>query len=723
MSNPFIVPEQPEKSYLTDAELAVFERGWIKTSKSRVMLSQSTDAWEGEVYEELIKQHPWMARLTVKSQLTQVSEEGAGVGYFVVMSKQVPAAAIGSEGIPTVTVPIIIRDFRLFPLDVYGYRQKYYPISEERVIRTLRVRDIFTETDRREFRQSIRSDSAIQEGLTARDRIRGSHSGLPSKFSEAQVRECVQQGVSVDSWRRIPENLEALQKFPASPVETFVQSRTKESGAFWELTDERCTRTPIYESDERGRTVIGETVEVPLSIADTKLSSVDYDLLLQNRWLVTSLRSPSDVEKRSFEVRDPEPEEEWVSVKESAADSGSLVVVRGGGKVPFEGRGVVICSPGSGECGGGSPLGVLTAKGLITDTYDFIMLPAVAGNVVALTDLHSWRSEQRGGFAVLWEENGKIVGKALHGVSAIGSAVKTDDGLAIYSKRCNGELDVFLLAPGVQQSFQYVKGTQRVTCVPDSAILVPTYHRCDEEYPESERMFLPETLLGLPTTPPEILTRDYGSRIDVPKGVEDVIAGASASVDYAPGDTFRITLSSDSRLPNSPFLEHNLLEKQACAYLVLSGASSAAAQEALKVAREEGSFLLHFNPVEADVTLRAADKVAEKLSSVKNDPALAEHSQRAWEAATELRKMKLSAAGAERSVDAVLQLGFLSPQNLLKFVDLLPDFEEALASLTALLVASRLGLEEVPEESCEAAVQSLEPVIRGLRSIEYALVH
>ena len=71
------------------------------------------------------------------------------------------------------------------------------------------------------------------------------------------------------------------------------------------------------------------------------------------------------------------------------------------------------------------------------------------------------------------------------------------------------------------------------------------------------------------------------------------------------------------------------------------------------------------------------------------------------------------------TVDKVLSLGFINPENVQTFVGWLPDIEEALGKLAGLLLAVRLGLEDVPEDSVKSAMERVDEVISGLKKLVF----
>lgn len=71
------------------------------------------------------------------------------------------------------------------------------------------------------------------------------------------------------------------------------------------------------------------------------------------------------------------------------------------------------------------------------------------------------------------------------------------------------------------------------------------------------------------------------------------------------------------------------------------------------------------------------------------------------------------------TVDTVLSLGFINPENIMTFVSYLPDLEGVQTKLCELLFSVRLGLKSLPQASLERAVRSLEETIEGLKVLGF----
>ena len=76
-----------------------------------------------------------------------------------------------------------------------------------------------------------------------------------------------------------------------------------------------------------------------------------------------------------------------------------------------------------------------------------------------------------------------------------------------------------------------------------------------------------------------------------------------------------------------------------------------------------------------------------------------------------------AALGDPMIADSLLSLNFLSSRNLNVFMAYLPKLNDTVHAVVNLLVASRVGLNEVPEEACVEALQALEKVIAGIKML------
>lgn len=71
----------------------------------------------------------------------------------------------------------------------------------------------------------------------------------------------------------------------------------------------------------------------------------------------------------------------------------------------------------------------------------------------------------------------------------------------------------------------------------------------------------------------------------------------------------------------------------------------------------------------------------------------------------------------KETADAILSLNFVTPENAQIYVQYLPELEKVASRLAELLVASRLGMDEVKESAVKIAMTQLNSVIHGLKHL------
>lgn len=71
------------------------------------------------------------------------------------------------------------------------------------------------------------------------------------------------------------------------------------------------------------------------------------------------------------------------------------------------------------------------------------------------------------------------------------------------------------------------------------------------------------------------------------------------------------------------------------------------------------------------------------------------------------------------AVDTVLSLGFLNSENLGAFISYMPVIDDAQMRMCELLLASRLGLRDVPASALEKAIRSTEETLEGLKILAF----
>lgn len=77
----------------------------------------------------------------------------------------------------------------------------------------------------------------------------------------------------------------------------------------------------------------------------------------------------------------------------------------------------------------------------------------------------------------------------------------------------------------------------------------------------------------------------------------------------------------------------------------------------------------------------------------------------------------------KQTVDSLLSLNFVNPENLSKFIGYLPQFKATISALGACLLGSRLGVQEIPEQATSTAMYRIIDVVNGLERLRAIQEH
>jgi hypothetical protein len=162
---------------------------------------------------------------------------------------------------------------------------------------------------------------------------------------------------------------------------------------------------------------------------------------------------------------------------------------------------------------------------------------------------------------------------------------------------------------------------------------------------------------------------------------------------------------SEFTFRGSPLGDHkieNVKEAQALLTLGLLGDSPVSALDKIAKAKKSGevTFVASRQYGKADKVKKAAAQPID-VSNIRVD----------------LTKEAAALSGSD-TVDSVLSLNFINPENIQGYIDCLPDYETAVRKLAELLIGVRLGLSDVPESAVSSALQGMERAIIGLKKLQ-----
>jgi len=140
--------------------------------------------------------------------------------------------------------------------------------------------------------------------------------------------------------------------------------------------------------------------------------------------------------------------------------------------------------------------------------------------------------------------------------------------------------------------------------------------------------------------------------------------------------------------------------------------------------------LLHCRGCEEDIRKLAELKTGQEFdastnlhapSTVKALASTLENAVESFDEFMPLKKTLVKQAAImtnKSTVDAMLSLGLINKKNLLEYVSMIPNYEVILSQLTELLLMTRMGMAGINEEAIEDTIESFSQVVKGLKEIQ-----
>jgi hypothetical protein len=117
---------------------------------------------------------------------------------------------------------------------------------------------------------------------------------------------------------------------------------------------------------------------------------------------------------------------------------------------------------------------------------------------------------------------------------------------------------------------------------------------------------------------------------------------------------------------------------------------------------------------EASTNLHAPASVAALASTIEN-------AVESFDDFMPLRKTLVKQASVikdKATVDAMLSLGLINKKNMMEYVSMIPNYEVTLSQLSELLLMTRMGLSGVDQVALENTIESMSQVVKGLKEIQ-----
>ncbi len=202
-----------------------------------------------------------------------------------------------------------------------------------------------------------------------------------------------------------------------------------------------------------------------------------------------------------------------------------------------------------------------------------------------------------------------------------------------------------------------------------------------------------------------VRTGDPSARVDL---VEDP-AGFESFSEIGEGESLKLSWDQGFRLAGAGYDLKGLSTPETVLHLTAVGAPNP--QELIKRAQEFHTIKL-FGRIQADRG-EQLEKLANQIWSARER--LWNRNRPAPLVLVKAASLLFEKSAEDPTIDAVLALGFVRPENTQVYQEYAPLLELAARKLASLLLASQWGYEQIPSTEARVAMYSIEKVLEGLQ--------
>jgi hypothetical protein len=654
------------------------ELSFEKTATGGARLSENADTWPEELMQELSKQHPYLGDYDTSPVMVEVDgDRGYGLGYFEVQNKSA-RRALGPggealkemEGIQSIRVPIIIEEATLKPLDVFFAPDKTAQgLTEERIRATLYRPHLFDTT------------AAHPPGVSLVDQLYPPSSGGRGFGTGALTESPNIKTGSAESRFLMPALAPTILR---SDIEAVKSAIVKEANLLPALLSNENT-LPFMELLQGVEPTTAEDVAkvasryIPPDVVQIRRQGEAYVIKQAN----SQMFAPSETEADRFTT-----EEQVGQDLVTTADQLGAVTVST------------------------NPVVRETAEDERIETVDkfgYYRVKTIEGK-----ELVGWV------FPTVLDYSGVSLPMMLFTNGAV-SAIQPEIVGSFAGQHTN-----IIRGKPEGHGFFY-----RVTDNGSVVAFIPS---------ECKGAFRDENGAGFVI---ESLGGDFVGRIRPTPGFEGIQELGEGEV-AIPGDVRWAPLEAGTTLMDDPelFAKTASLKHRRNAVRIVSDGKAwsfqgpplrkLAADQINDLSGADAHFLavtLGMTPEYAAMSLVKSAK--ENEVSIRGCREINTPREKLAEARTEAEGMMgqlpkkhllLKEAATLQdmtTIDKVLSIGFINPENVQMFVEFIPDFEETHQRLAQTLIACRMGIPDIPETAVKSAMERLDEVIVGLKKLVY----
>jgi len=642
-------------------------------------LDDEPEEWPVSVVRESYKQLPFLKNYETEVEFDKMdTARGFAVGKMLVWPARMEKAAAADRK-QLITVPIIVRNREMSPLDVYTHNDVMKPMDQDKVASILFRPQVF-------------------EGVAPRDQFSGTNllgqltpPNTDHQYNAGTLQKHGSAGIWHEALRTFrPEDINALgEKLASSPPLKHAFSTTpllhaaigdilahggmNKSAAARREERLELTKPTVVQIKEAGKNYSIKTANHHCYVEQAKVAS---------RFEVQGILNPDSFQKLLNDGRltyTTEPVATEVVTEKVAQDAsrfGVYQVGRSGQAI----EGIVI-----------------------PRMVDFDGNP-LAAQVFVGEDSHSLQEKVAGVFVrdhILSSDTPRGMGVFVYQEGPLAFAtepVRIEDKVKVAHE--HGSSTTLLgtrMATGVPLRMTVVPGLKKIAMIGEAEVA------------------LPETVRFLALRGKQSSVSSSPAEAQLPESTK--VAGASSVEVISDGAFFSLRGANSDAAYGGEIMTDDEAEFALCAL----GLTGTQAQGILKTAAASSSVVVPRTRAVVPEAVVGFEAMTKAASAVQSSPQLRvdlteELAVLTSKPAEELWKQASVIMGKE-TVDTILSLGFVSPENASLYVNYLPELEKVSGKLAELLVASRLGMDDVREQAAKNAMTQMNAVVRGLETL------
>lgn len=636
-----------------------------------VRLSESPEAWQRDIAGEIYKQLPFLGDYAVNVILDRVDpQRGYGFGSAEVMNKS-EAPLPDQEKLPTIKIPIIIRDYLMAPLDIFLDGKGVFPLSEERVREKLFRSDTFELSTRKP------TDKGLVDQLYPPMRTNNGMGSLGADSmglgKYASLIEAIAPTISDEDMAKFASQVAS---------DPFLKDKYFSNETFGKLATSILGTTRV--STEKTASALVEAI-VPTVVQFEKLSSGEFKVKWAN---VNAYKPQSD-------VVDPITASTMAGTDLSKMQPGSTLTISTKNKgeamgapewTQVEGLGLFkVRDMNSDQDIVGWAIPIIDMEGDPMEMYTFVgvepegvwsVQDEIAGQPAGEADLSQFLSKFAGqppqGSGAFVSSSSSFCLPPL----TVEKMVNGPSGNMIVAQNIWGETVTLHTGNGVREVMPMGDMTYSI---PDDMVWVPL---------EGEPTFLAKNPL------------DIDSVTQAQEQPGNVFVSSNGNNDFSlQGQPISKLATSDTKFIKKADAEF---------LLVAMGMDPFEAKTTLRQANSDGHI-----KIASAITVTPLASLHEEMIG----KAISELSDFPYHLKQDLLKEAATLDDAD-TADKVLSMNFINPENISTFAKYLPELDQTAKKLAELLLASRLGMGVIDEGAIERSMKALEQVIEGLKQLQ-----